>query len=79
MGSGAEGTAATARALRDRVFNRKPGALQAVDVIDFRAAQHGSTLRIHDDFDLAFFNHRVILIHLDSKDIHIDSRCNRRL
>ena len=67
MRSGAEGTAATARALRLRVLDRKPGALQAVDVIDFRAVQHGSALRIHDDFHVAFFNYRVVVIHFGFK------------
>src|SRR5262245_5739794 len=61
---GAEGAATATRGLRLRIFNREPGPLKTVHVIDFSSLQKRGTLRIHDDLNDTLFHHGVVVAHL---------------
>src|SRR6266540_1370267 len=57
----AERLSAAAAAGRLRVRHREPGAAEVLAVIQSRAAQVRSALRVHDDFDAAGREHVVVL------------------
>src|SRR5262249_22246085 len=63
VGSGTERTAAAAGRLCLRILDREPGPLEAIHVIDFGALQERCTLRIHNDLDIAFLDHGVVIGH----------------
>jgi len=56
-----EGTSTSACAFSLRILYGKTRPLQAIHIIHFRTIQERSALGIHNNLDIPFLNHRVII------------------